>query len=890
MPPTVTAKETRFGRNLLRGTIPVPDTWVPGPLHLRDSLGTSLPTEQYVAKRGPAGNARVLELRASASSPSGQQVYSVHAGAVASPDSFHNDIDVEIRCEAPRAPSDPLFTSYSSDLLVAGASTAPAGAVTQTRRKYGELVSSEGTRLMGYSAHVTTVAGEPGVFLVTMTVQNGNVGDPTAPLGANILHHLFFHELFLVLPVGWSITHLMPTPHTSSTHLVTATGDGKLHVVLQGGRLPPFRFAIHTAASAGRASILLSDSGWFVCNFSKTEWSWNNPLTAWYGPQGEMVPELNLAAHKPYDDVYADVKADLLAGTAAFIGGQATTPCGPYHIRGITSSNQTGGVNIWGYPAYDVINQRDVSRLHMLKAVLGMDISRDANTKIGDLNPPETGVCIVGNDQLPIDPGEWDLSNINLPTPGHFNINHSGPFPRKNADTWRYDQASGAGQLPWYWGSINQFNVYAYSHMVRSLAQAYALVDLYNDPAAREHIGNWSVWARFLTLEYGYGELSQFFQQSLVWPGKGAGSMGGRFGGWPMVCCEYDWQTTPDDERRANYAGWLSTLQGFYANAQLASGAWHALTGGTPVDQLNGQYNANGHSGSPNAAASQAIEIGINSQALRGLHVCTGSAAVLSMFRALCNGLWNYHWIIGSSGPYFVSPVRSNQDISLDAWTLPYQGGPPAGTPGGAAPDCFYSGPDNYQIAPIVLGALRYSKSLGLSYSASLPAALSVIQAFTGVSDLGAQIASLTATVSNPDYGLNKLGEGWGAVLAMLVDYATVTSPTSDIAGRGHALSVGRAQAAANAYAYPLGLGLSLGRCTVVEAASGVVDGAGVGLGLSVGTATIVSYGRAPGLLAGVGTGLSVGVCSLGSGPEPQRSGPGGGVRRRPRGGSLARY
>lgn len=851
---TVTAYETRLGGNLLRGTIPVPDDWVEGPLHLVHA-GTPLPTEIFeVVTRGPADNPRVLELRAWHVSDSGQETYSVEAGAEPSLASFHDNIEMTLALE------DHNGVTYEATLLAAGASGAAAGAVTHRVHSTGELLSVGGARHIGFDAYIDTIAGEPDVFLVNMTIQNGNVGDPDDPLGSDILHHLFFNEIRLQLPAGWIHTPMRPQwLQTGPDNLVNDLGTPNFHFVLMGG-VHEFRFAVHTAATAGRASVHQSYSGFFVCDHSKSLWSWNNRDTAWYGPQAELVPDLDLSGYLPYSQTYAEISSRMQSGLPTTIHGKLTTPLSMYYTRGGTAPNPTGGLNITGYPGYEIINSGSVSHLKTLMAIQSMDRDRGASHHLEAGANPYYGMSLVDSSQTPIDPGEWDLTDnpttVQFLDRGHFNINHQGPFTRLSANTAAYDAVKAAGLLPWYWNPLNFFFPYDFAHPIIGLSSPIALTWLFNDPLAKTYIAQDAAWGRMLTSEHNGGELFSQYNKSLAWPGKGGGTVGGRFCGWSMLTCLADWQVA-DDEKRANYAPWLTMVEGFYANAQLPSGAWHALDNGTPVVDLNTQWSTyNGYPGLPGAAASQAIEIGINSQALRALYVCTGSAAVLTMFRALCTGLWQYHWMVGFDGPHFVSPVRPQ----VDAFGNPSS---PAYASKSAAPDCFtkppYKDQDNYQIAPIIMG--------GLHFNAALPAAWSAIYAITGESTPAGALADLTATVTGDDIQVNRLAEGYGALVALLEDL----DYEFGISG--------------------IGVCSSFGTAAIVDATSPLPAATALSVSIGFGS-SLFDASRPPpppGELAGVGISASLGLAVLQNASGLQKTGPGGGTRRRGSAGAVVR-
>ena len=708
----LTAKNTRIGDTLLRGTIPVPDDWTPTDLLVRDDQLQAWPAQWRTVVKGPTGNPRVIKLESWLTSPGGPQSYTVEEGTLAPTGSFPLNIDMTLACE------DHNGVTYSAPMLVAGPADGGAGKVTHQERRFGELLSTGGARFLGYDAYVTTIRGEPDIFLVDMEIQNGTVGVP-------ILHDLFFNELRLELPAGWEITHLVAGPRTAPERLITSQGGTAQHVLCMGD-MTEFRFAVHTSAAAGRASVLLGRSGFFTCDFSKSLWSWSNPATAWWGPQAALVPERDLTGYEPYGASWAEIKAALEGGFAE-PGAEIAAALGPFQPRGPTDGGVTGGQGITGFTGYELLNRGDVDDLLTLMAVQKTDKDR------------QRGICLVGTDQLPIDCADWDLSDIQFLDVGVFNVNHDGPFPRPFADTTRLDEVTAAGDLPWYYGTLKGYAPYKFSHLIRGMGSSLALVWADDDPLARKHIGNLAPWCRMRMLEYGHGDLFQSWngpEGALTYPGKGG--VGGRFAGWPMVCISADFQINESETKRTNYLPWLSMMKSHHGVAQLPSGNWHASTG-KPSQELFDLFGVS-------VAASQSIEIGINAQGLRCVWVCDGDDAYFGgLFRTASAGTWGYHWKPSTGGAHRIAPVRE-LDKSLPAWATQAE-----------APAAFTTDTDNFQLAPIPLFALVFNPAF--------PAPWSIIFAMTGTSTPEAARDALDAQMPT------KMAEGWGALLAWLQDY-----------------------------------------------------------------------------------------------------------------------
>lgn len=746
----VTALQTRAGFNLLRGVVPVPENWTETDLVLRDSQGNLLPTDQRVGKRFPNGKPMTLELRALyTTATGGAKVFTVEEGSLGSSLAHPAPINISLICR------DHNNTLYTARVVSAEDCPAAENVVTSTKYKSGEFSSGSNARMMGYSAWITTIAGEPDVFLVEMTLNNGRVG--VTP----VLHDLFFDGVQIVLPAGWTITHERQDEYNTSTHLMKNMFEQTYNCVPQGQR-KPYRFAIHRtdAAATGRAAILLSLSGFFMCNHSKTEWSWSNPTTAWFGPQCQLVPNINLSSyihnHGGGAWTYQQLSAAMASGQA-LNGDYLAGGKGPYYPSGTVYHGAAGGVGITGYLGYELVNSPTTNNLKLYMAYLSTIMDR------------QQGVCITGADQLPIEPSEWDYSSVTLGDgPGQF-LN-DGPFGRLAADQWRFNEVSAQGKLPWYYQQHKDYLSYKFSHMVRGMSTAFPLATLLNDPIAKVHIEELAVWCRMLLREYSNGELQQGFNTSQSFPGKGA--IGSRYYGWPILCTAAHWQFA-DDTYRAGCANWISMVVNTREDAQMPCGGWHADENGAVAGLLDAYGTIIGI-GPVDAAGAQSIEEGIGSHSLSALYAClsgTEKTRLGALFQPLANGTWNYAWKPGWDAPHSTYPVRQ-QDKAGVAWAS-QSAAPPvfSGNIVGNGCPCV----DNYQIAVIPVLALQQNPTNSSAWQ--------IIGALSGEGDPASALADLAGQMPN------KMAEGWGALVAYLQDYTTSVPLSSGGGNPGDALN-----------------------------------------------------------------------------------------------------
>ncbi len=783
--------------NILRGTIPVASGLSSYDFYLRDNTGVAWPTDTNIVTRGPSslehpsGEPQVVELLAKVRvATTADHTFTVESGLFESAGDFQDLPPFYLAASAPFTEGDKTRVNFVSRFIFKEEGPEASGTVVKRQRYYGEL-GTGGAKLCGYSAYVTTVDGIPDVWLVEMLLYNAGVGTPESPLGTAMLPDLFFNEIKFLMQPEYIVSHFNPTPYTTPTHLMAPNANGKDHV-LYTGAMKPYRFVIHKTTNVGQAGIINNHKGFFTCDPSKTLWSWSNPDTAFYGPQQYMVPSgLNLvndpgygasattiinsyAAGVPYSDEYAPV---------------LTSALGPYHLRGATDGGQSGGVGIEAFRGYELISEGSVLTLQTYMITTAMDCDRQAGHKWNFGSPYSCGPALVDPTQKPITGPDWDMEGlVFISNPGKFGTSNFADWPRQALNQWRRDWASSQGLIPDYYGDMNAYFEIKDSHIIRVSGSLFPQIWLFNDPIAKEVLQNFSFWGRARVYEEGGSDLSQVWYGASgpqTYPGKGGGGgICGRIGGWAILnhCADF---LISDQTRRETFTTWFNRYAEYLAASQLPSGSWQAFTqfslpsepggpgtsaqntgGDHPNGDLYWQWVANGYPWDvdPNVAGSQAIEAGMYSQGVRGLHNCTGDQSFLDMLNVTCSGLWSYHWKrpggIPQGAPHFVTPVRNRTDITVPAWTDLND-----------APECATDNTDNYQIGAMI--------AAGLTYDILHPEAWQALHAMTGTSygagpgqgDVAGLITSLTNVCLHPDAGQNKLSEGWGTCLALITDY-----------------------------------------------------------------------------------------------------------------------
>lgn len=747
----VVAPDTVAGRNYIEAAVPVPLDWVETDLHLVDSGGTAWPTQQSNTVTNKDSKAMVVHLVAAVDCTSGVNIFSVEEGEEDSVENFPAQISVTLNAE------DHANVLHTATLLTPNPAAIPAGNVKHRIQVKGRLNDGGTSNSLGYTAYISTYAGLAGVYQFDMSMQNATVNE--TPLE----HHQFYRRIYLTIPAGHTVVHLMASPHTSTTSLVTEIGNGQKHVMLQGD-LTHFRFAVCTTAQAVAARDLIERRGMAVCKSSRSDWSWSNPNTAFFTPMNVMIPDVNIPNYRAFGASWASIKSAIQTG-AALPAANMLGGLGPYYPIGNTYGGVTSGFRVTAYAGLEIVCQgskgQAIAREALLTylAVMRMDCNRMA----GMIGNDEAGFAMVEPDQTPINADDFALGSVKVTSVGQHNKNYDGPFPRVDASDADYVAVAAAGELPWYYNNRLAFSPYDFEHQIRGLGPAVACAWLADDPLAKDVIQHYAYWDRVRTLEYGsFGALVN--SVAFANANNNKGGVGGREVGWSGYGVLADWFLQPS--KRAGAATWLSDYVNLRNLAQLPSGFW-MTTDGKPAEYLSQAQ------GGPLLQVSQAVEVGIDANFVRATEVASGTPTFGSgsgnIYRKMAAGCWNYHWPQGKSGPWRIMAVGDLDIVAGDAYSLVSQIDPLAFLLDGDV--------DNYQTAVIALFALMDNTAP--------PAPWQMLYAMTGTTTPYDALVALQTEVEENDTDtegvMNKFAAGRGPLIAWLQAYllpASASDPT----------------------------------------------------------------------------------------------------------------
>ncbi|MCB9913544.1 MAG: hypothetical protein H6828_00175 [Planctomycetes bacterium] len=380
---------------VLHGTLPLPPAMhQPGasqsPFVVRDPEGHEVPAQvetvtRYAAAEDGADVVEVLArvARPAAAAPGDRLTYTV-LWAPHAPDAPSVDADVQALLDDAGAlvlrTHDVFGHTYEADLLTDLRANDPlelrrlrSGPVADQWRTHENLVpvtpvaGSTGTlpHLMGVHTYVTTWRDE-GFVTLELRVHNGHEGEDPDSDQDDPLDKLYFEDLELAVPSGWTLLELYPTPSTGTSYLdggatvyplVAPIGGGLMHMMPRQAMFHR-RLALCRVGEEARAQAALEEQGLAFCTAGQNGLgqellSWWNGYSARYYPQNVRLPHLDYIApaatmRTQLANEFADIRAAHQAGTTG-PWPMVTPELGWAHPWGPNVGNMHGGaeINFW---------------------------------------------------------------------------------------------------------------------------------------------------------------------------------------------------------------------------------------------------------------------------------------------------------------------------------------------------------------------------------------------------------------------------------------------------------------------------------------------------------------------------------------------------------------
>ncbi|MDP6520576.1 MAG: hypothetical protein QF411_11820 [Planctomycetota bacterium] len=401
------------------------------------------------------------------------------------------------------------------------------GEVVRTERSHSSLVPVEsdagptGTlpHLMGVHAYTSTFQGEDW-FALDLAVHNGHSGhrgaagddDPTglgdeqapgaddgrgdpdnAPAG-----RLYFRDLVLELPAGWSILSafddpLLGDPVTENGRtrvpLVSALPENKMHLMPRQARFHR-RLAIAPAGAEEAAREYLDGIGLaFASPGTRAQggqrFSWRNLETARFFPQCQPLPSLTHLDHAVLRADLAAERDDLMAHLAAGTSGDfplVSPALGWAHPWGVPYGGMTGSGEIHmveGVPTA-AASRAGYAVLQLMHRM----VSERHPTALfdGDGEPTRLAHWVEG------DSAQGEAHHVKMRFSIVPDLTNGDPFGFTTAPTFQVEAVENAGAGPDYAADLLGYKNIDLQHLVRHTKNAKALVWLGADPLARDEV------------------------------------------------------------------------------------------------------------------------------------------------------------------------------------------------------------------------------------------------------------------------------------------------------------------------------------------------------------------------------------------------------------------
>lgn len=503
---------------VLRGTIPVPRGTYPRadgnvPFAVRDSDGALVETQCEIVSRyaDETSGADVVELlarvrRPDGTPPGGRIEFSVHAwphprGAFAP----HEAVDSVLRpsTHLRLAARDVFGHLYVADLRADELVTNPLrnGAACREWRAVAEFLPVApvagplGTlpHLMGVHAYFRTWAGEPVVSL-DLLIHNGHSGDDPTSTGDDPVGTIYFDQIELVMPSGWTAVQAEPDALTGAPQMVNSNvrvpivgrlPNEKLHVFpIQSQTVR--RLALSREQDVERAMDYAQESNLgFARRGTNAQgqslYSWWNPQTARYFPQKHALPKLD---HIAPAVMAGDIEGRYAVLTTALRNG--TSPGYPILSGGLGWAHPWG-IDDGGMAGGDEINLYDGLRTLELASNHGYRVLAMRHRMLTDRQP----VALYDQGGRPIDYTDWTEQGHSgewLPIWCFLRplLWAADPFGFTSAPQFQVLAVAAAGKTPPYQNELLSYQPIDLEHLVRYTAPAKAMAWLGNDSLAKE--------------------------------------------------------------------------------------------------------------------------------------------------------------------------------------------------------------------------------------------------------------------------------------------------------------------------------------------------------------------------------------------------------------------
>ena len=617
---------------VLHGTLPVPKGTFPRPdgktpLKVCDLEGTTYPAQLEIVSRYPCDEdgADVVEVLARVDRPTGavpgQRL--TYRLAFDPNDSAPLVVPPIVRSfvQTPKAAllraRDVFGNLYEADLLEgirddqggAHVEVLKDGRVMRQVRTYHELLPVEpvggpqGTlpHLMGVHAYVTQWAGEE-LLSLDLRVHNGHAGrDPQSPLD-DPLGKVYFDELELRLPVGWSLGRTYPTPEDRPpvteggwiTHTVVAPCDGgKMNMMPIQGQFHR-RMALVHSGSETASRVILEQRGLAFCRPGQAPngapyWSWWNEETARYFPQKVKVPtfeHIGAAAIREHDRGYLTQHMTQMRTGAGDEYPVVSPRLGWAHPFGVKHGGMQGGEEIWLFDGLTTAWAASHDGYRNSELIHRMYTDRQPTALFeSDGRPTTHDAWVRQGPHGPYQPAWMYMRPI---------LDSADPFGFTTSPSFQREFVASTGKVPAYETDLLGFGPIDEEHLIRYTHSAKVLAWLGNDSLAKDDLRMQAenfIFSYNLVPQSSDGEW--YIGTGMLWDSKyvdefpGWGVMFGRSEGWGIDCVTAYYNLAKPDWRDRNRPWFDGILHVVEKGQSTCTGT---ITTTRMTHMFNGQY------------------------------------------------------------------------------------------------------------------------------------------------------------------------------------------------------------------------------------------------------------------------------------------------------------
>ncbi|HIF42099.1 MAG TPA: hypothetical protein EYQ74_13530 [Planctomycetes bacterium] len=355
----------------------------------------------------------------------------------------------------------------------------------------------EGTmpHMMGVHSYITVYHKE-GFFSLDLHVHNGMDGLDKSSSADDALQEIYFDQLDLVLPSGWSASTLqdspsqgLPSAQSDGTHLplIESQSDGSLHVMPSQSRLVR-RLVVYRDQDRAAALCALGQETLAFCVPGQTpngsqRWSWWNRGTARYFGQARALPDLSFLG---LNNLRGQLESEHALRSAQVASGSS----GNYPLKSAAIGwAQPWGVAYGGMSGGDEINIFDGLRTAATASQKGYALALLTSrcyfdrqpTSLFDANGDPTGVEDI---LLPTGAGDRFANGTFYIQPS----SSSDPYGFNDAPTFQTTAVQAAGLTPAYEEALTSWMPIDIQHYIRFTRNLKILAWLGNDALAKDQL------------------------------------------------------------------------------------------------------------------------------------------------------------------------------------------------------------------------------------------------------------------------------------------------------------------------------------------------------------------------------------------------------------------